>query len=993
MESKEQKENILSSFHITLDNKDYTYEQIFANYRTTNLGNLIISLEPLGRYFKLIDKNERYYFFCNPLSIKILKKDAPIKSHKDIYSYEQIKELIDENDFDNAYIKKENNQYLKLNALNVTKMVNNNIYDFMIEIVAVEEINNKPFLIEKGKKFKPKELTSKFYDYFKYNKEETQENDFDFIINKEREKLFSLLNDFTNDDSIYIFKITGPSNNGKSTTLLFYSRTQTNAFYFNLSYLMKRELNKDYIKIFDTIYEEMKRLYLPSNSNKNEIYQILQEQKGNKTWEIISFLVNHLNKKKDINYIFIFDQFKSANVDKKIYNSLLEKIKDSKIKFIICSSINDLDIKLEYKKTILHFKGNPESLCVNTQEFYFYFTFLYKPIYETQDKYYPLLKLFNFLQKYQNIFKNCKIENIRKEINTIDERIELKLKDYESSSLFINYQEYNLYEALMNILLNLNKDIEYKELIRFYDILPLKYFYFEFKPSYFQMHYLFEYIVIFIKKKYSNADYKAFFEKIDMGKEIEKKDSKIIGEYFEKSVINSIKDNKIVFENKCEITIKLNEICSMDYEVKDKLEEALKIIINDDNSKIIDDNLINDNREENKISEIENKHKEDENKDIKESKRLSDIIDRRLEKVETIITQNYKSKYKDLLPFLSEKSYKENILDINDFKKYLDLFERIDDKKRTRIDNYKNNSILIEQDKINGRCIDMAMIWTNQQQKNIFIGFQIKCFKELTSGGNASKISKMRIKCNYIDILLNSKDLLGITIDEWHYVMILYCSHKKQNTNEICSFLVTKCKTNRIKYIFYDPLKELFYDKDLKEIKGVFNLLDVNSNLDYGNNFSISDNNLNKSAGIDFLGKKYKLSSADLIKENKEDIESFRNFLQKLNTSFIQLKRNLMELFKDIDKIRFIEKISTIKLELLTPNIGSLFCYKGKNKDILIIIKRNDELGVEYYNLNKKKSYNIFWEFGLDLEEIQYFYVLNFEKKEQSKEKIEIKNI
>ena len=102
--------------------------------------------------------------------------------------------------------------------------------------------------------------------------------------------------------------------------------------------------------------------------------------------------------------------------------------------------------------------------------------------------------------------------------------------------------------------------------------------------------------------------------------------------------------------------------------------------------------------------------------------------------------------------------------------------------------------------------------------------------------------------------------------------MILFCSHKKKETNETCKYLVNRCIKNRIKYIFYDPINELFYDKDLKEIKGVFTLLDVYSNLDYGNNFSISDNNLNKSAGKDFLGKKYKLSSGDLIKENKSDI-------------------------------------------------------------------------------------------------------------------------
>ena len=85
--------------------------------------------------------------------------------------------------------------------------------------------------------------------------------------------------------------------------------------------------------------------------------------------------------------------------------------------------------------------------------------------------------------------------------------------------------------------------------------------------------------------------------------------------------------------------------------------------------------------------------------------------------------------------------------------------------------------MLIEQDKINGRCIDLAMIW-NKDNKRIFIGFQIKCFRAVTKGGNTSKITKFWIKNYYLDILKNSKNLLGIEIDEWHYIMILYYNPK-----------------------------------------------------------------------------------------------------------------------------------------------------------------------------------------------------------------------
>lgn len=54
--------------------------------------------------------------------------------------------------------------------------------------------------------------------------------------------------------------------------------------------------------------------------------------------------------------------------------------------------------------------------------------------------------------------------------------------------------------------------------------------------------------------------------------------------------------------------------------------------------------------------------------------------------------------------------------------------------------------------------------------------------------------------------------------------------------------------------------------------------MDENSNLDFGNNFSVSDNNLNKSQGVFFLGNKRNLSTYDLVKEYKEDIQSSKSF-------------------------------------------------------------------------------------------------------------------
>ena len=882
----ETKNDILSFLHITINKKEYTYKEIFANYKSTNVDNLLISLDPLERYFSLIEKDKNYYFFIIPLKITI-DKDKQIKKYENIYSYEQIKAIIDEKDLNRAYIKtNDNNTYAKLDSLNVIRLINKNIYEFTIEIKSIQNnINNKPFLISLSQGFTPNQLTNKFYQYFKYNNQSEKDNFFDFQLSEERKEIFGYLNVLKDSKDLYIFKFTGPSSNGKSTTLLYYSRTQINVFYFNLSYLSKREIEKDYTNIFNTFSEEMDRLLLTESFNKNDIDELILKHNGNKIWNIISALVNYLLDKNNI--IFIFDQFKSKNVDHDVYFSLLKKIKNTNIKFVICSSINDSEIKSEFRKTITEFKGNPKSLDEVTQKYYFYFVLLYKQTCDNKDKYYSLFKLFGFMQKYQNIFTNSKVEKLEEEIDKIDKKIEEKLKEFNTTSLLINLQEINLYDSLVNILEILDQNIKYKKLNYYYDILPLKYFYLEFKEDYFQIHYLFEYILIFINKKHNNIKNSLFFKNGDWLKE--EVNSNIKGHFFEKSVINRIKEKKIIFEQNYDTVLKLNEICSMDFEIKDKLKEALKNIISFDDNKI-NENFI-PNVEENELKQDEQKliH---EKKDKNDSNAISKIIERRFEIVKSIIDNNYSNIGKDLNNYLSDKAYKDNLLDINDFKIYINSFERIDDKKRERIIGYENKSILIEQEKINGRCIDMAMIWKNKENKNIFIGFQMKCFREDTKGGNASKISKMLIKCNYVDILMNSEELLGITIDEWHYIMILFYYHKTKEVNEICRYLVNKCIKNRIKYIFYEPIEEKFYDNELKEIKNFYKLLDENSNLDYGANLTEIESNLNKSPGINFLGKK-KLLSSDLIKENKEELKSFKDFLSNKKYSFLKLRKEI----------------------------------------------------------------------------------------------------
>jgi hypothetical protein len=107
-------------------------------------------------------------------------------------------------------------------------------------------------------------------------------------------------------------------------------------------------------------------------------------------------------------------------------------------------------------------------------------------------------------------------------------KIEEKLQTFNSTSLLISLQEINLYDYLVYYFRIIRSRYRFLKLLHYYDILPLKYFYLEIKSNCFQMHYLLEYIILFINKKYNNAKNSLFFKKGDWLKEGGKSNIKAI---------------------------------------------------------------------------------------------------------------------------------------------------------------------------------------------------------------------------------------------------------------------------------------------------------------------------------------------------------------------------------------------------------------------------------------------------------------------------------
>ena len=161
------------------------------------------------------------------------------------------------------------------------------------------------------------------------------------IKNDIRDNIFQNISRLSEDD-IFKFKFTGPFNIGKSITLLEYSRTNRNAFYFNLKVWSNKDDRDRYIilqeefsrvskELFDDIQKEI-------NSNNSD---------GKKPIDSLINIMKILSNSKNIHkFIFILDQYKYTTFPLGLAREL-DKLDNKKIKFVYCSSINNKKMKDE----------------------------------------------------------------------------------------------------------------------------------------------------------------------------------------------------------------------------------------------------------------------------------------------------------------------------------------------------------------------------------------------------------------------------------------------------------------------------------------------------------------------------------------------------------------------------------------------------------------------------------------------------------------------
>ena len=389
---------------------------------------------------------------------------------------------------------------------------------------------------------------------------------FSYISTESRNEILDSLDDFISSKENYL-AITGTSGTGKTITLLeFLHRISKNSphCYFNIKTLSKvsniKKLASEFVKLFNSkdLYDDYIELVHQIEKNNNLLL-------WDKIIEILDFIfkINIISE----NIIIVIDQYKIGyDPDLKLIKMLeLEKYK-SRIKFIICSSIHEIDMKsnLTYSyifkklqlKSILLYKFIDELFSVE------------KIIKNNEIK--DMMKEFNYIPKYYFLF----INKYHKDEKNVEHK-EILMTKIDN---FLSYQFQDLKEKLISFFMENDIDIiqEYNNICHIlqgqivnelnvpYVIqkIPLKYCIYKKEEDNLIITPAFDFIYGPLRKVYKES---AIADLINVGKIMEKKNRGELGNIFDSLVNYHFDINKKIFGLEISHVVIVNEIVNFSY--------------------------------------------------------------------------------------------------------------------------------------------------------------------------------------------------------------------------------------------------------------------------------------------------------------------------------------------------------------------------------------------------------------------------------------------
>lgn len=315
----------------------------------------------------------------------------------------------------------------------------------------------------------------------------------DFFITGERNLLESRLylfceNNKRNNINDIIYGMFGNYASGKSFLLMYFNYSSVfPSIYLNLKVLKNASNTHGFTDILNNeimiLFRKLKKSF---KDFINFISKFLNYSKSTET-----LILSIINEIKNENAIIILDQYQNQK-DIFDFNNFIVKLKeilfdkDSKIKVIIASSINDSPIRTAYLDYILDNKNKFEDENINKnnkENDYIPYHFVQKLVNESEIKtdikdkkmqddkeFNDTLKLFSYLPLYYNLCRHQKNLKLFKE-NTM-QKIEKKISEFRKK------KKIDL-KFLDNIRKMIDNEITIEQLNIYGQYIPFKYFYIE----------------------------------------------------------------------------------------------------------------------------------------------------------------------------------------------------------------------------------------------------------------------------------------------------------------------------------------------------------------------------------------------------------------------------------------------------------------------------------------------------------------------------------
>ena len=432
--------------------------------------NTKLKIRQLNSTYNILDENEeRYLCYIHPKKIQF--KGNPSKNLI-LYSLIEFQDELNNGFKDSFYYDEKNKCYYTV-CERIGSFLNNNytmLSNIIMDTTEIQEYYNR---YHKSRKSQTISKAEQFNDNISvYSNNIVKPDDsFTFFPSQERNSFIDEIENFMynpNDLDNFLF-ITGPSGIGKSITLLSFLNREFFRYstaYINLGVIRKNStipglMEKYFFRETVTLFKDFNQ-YL-------ELATEIRKSGATNYWYCLTRIIKYLINTQKSHLLFI-DQYKEyGDNNERQLIKLLNLIHGTKVKLLICSSINEDEIRKILINDWMSSSNTTKSIFT-----YHYYPSLAKVILKENEKGTLLetqLNRLGFLPKYYMILK--KLPSNTQMVTFIENE---KKRIYKKIIDFFEGKELSLFHLFMYSRAYCDKELSlalFKEII---DFIPLKYY-------------------------------------------------------------------------------------------------------------------------------------------------------------------------------------------------------------------------------------------------------------------------------------------------------------------------------------------------------------------------------------------------------------------------------------------------------------------------------------------------------------------------------------